>query len=202
MSKFNSTATKTRTNSPLRTSETATGTTYEGHKGYGRDTKSALFLLAVSNFVGENTFYEKARDRDQRFRDLVRRSTIEDPQWTADLLRWLRGDGNMRSASLVGAAEYAKVCLENKIKGSRAAISSVLMRADEQAFNGWRGDVSAQAPANIPIYAFNCQGYEHGMLPDDPNRVQLGSLTDHTFSFIPQLEAGKNGSWDDLFHAR
>jgi hypothetical protein len=34
---------------------------------------SELFLLAVANFVGEDTFYEKADDRDRRYTDLIHR---------------------------------------------------------------------------------------------------------------------------------
>lgn len=111
MSKFNTTTITTRSYSALRTSEKPSGTTFEGHPGYNRDAKSALFLLAVSNFVGENTFYEKADDRDARYRELVRQATLLDPSWTAAFLKWLRTDGNMRSASLVGAAEYVRTCL-------------------------------------------------------------------------------------------
>lgn len=131
MTKFNLGTVRARVNSPLRTAKTPSGTTFEGHVGYARDTKSALFLLACSNFVNENSFYEAATVRDSRFTDLVRKATVEDPEWTADLLRWLRADGNMRTASLVGAAEYTKAALEKNITGSRAVVSSVLQRADE-----------------------------------------------------------------------
>jgi hypothetical protein len=133
MPKFNTGSVQTRTHSPLRTAKTATGTTYEGHPGYSRDTCSELFLLAVSNFVGENTFYEKAQDRDNRFVKLVREAAEHNPLWTADFLAWLRSDGNMRSASIVGAAEYADV--NRKVKeperGGRSVVNSVLQRADE-----------------------------------------------------------------------
>ena len=37
-----------------------------------RDAESELFLLAATNMVGEDTFYERAADRDDRFVDLVR----------------------------------------------------------------------------------------------------------------------------------
>ena len=132
MSKFNTTATRPATTSPITTERVPRGQTFEGAPGYQRDTKSELFLLAVSNMVGENTFYESADKRDQRYADLVRRATIEDPEWTARFLRWLRGDGNMRSASLVGAAEFAKARLDAGLPGqSRQVIDSVLQRADE-----------------------------------------------------------------------
>jgi hypothetical protein len=131
MAKFNTAQTRTRVNSPLTTERTASGTTHEGHPGYARDVRSELFLLAVSNFVGEDTFYEKAADRDNRYVALVRQATLEFPEWTADFLKWLRADGNMRSAAIVGAAEYAQARREAKLPGVRKVVDSVLLRADE-----------------------------------------------------------------------
>jgi hypothetical protein len=71
----------------------------------------------------------------------------------------------------------------------------VVIITDEQAFSSYYGDVTDQAPANIPVYAFNMAGYQQGMMPDNPNRHQLGGITDHTFRLIPQLEAAKDGKW-------
>lgn len=92
-----------------------------------------------------DTFYEKASDRDERYRTLVRQAAVEDPVWTGGLLRWLRSEGNMRSASLVGAAEFVKARLPLKtsvpayeVPGwsddrgiERATVDAVLQRADE-----------------------------------------------------------------------
>jgi hypothetical protein len=50
----------------IGTDAVASGVTFEGAPGYARDTRFELFLLAVSNLVGENTFYESAGDRDAR----------------------------------------------------------------------------------------------------------------------------------------
>jgi hypothetical protein len=131
MSKFN-TGTKSAVFSPVVTEPVPSGQTFEGGAGFKRDVKGELFLLSVSNMVGEDTFYEKAGDRDQRYSDLVRVATIQDPDWTARFLRWLRSSGNMRSASLVGAAEFAKARLDAEQAGmSRQVIDSVLQRADE-----------------------------------------------------------------------
>ena len=56
MSKFNVTGRfAAAASSPIHTQAIATGVTYEGASGYARDAKSELFLLAVSNMVGENT---------------------------------------------------------------------------------------------------------------------------------------------------
>jgi hypothetical protein len=132
MSKYNTTSTRPAVHSPITSEPTATGRTHEGGAGYARDTKSELFLLAVTNMVGENTFYETADKRDTRYADLVRRATLDDPEWTARFLRWLRTDVNMRTASLVGAAEFAAARLDAGQPGmSRQVVDSVLQRADE-----------------------------------------------------------------------
>ena len=139
---------------PIIAEATPTGPTHEGAPGYGRDEKSELFLLAVSNMVGEDTFYEKAGARDSRYAQLVQTVAVLDPQWMAGFLGWLREDANMRSASLVGAAEAAQARLitragvwpANPVRTAkagdaaptqvpqvttRAMVASVLQRADE-----------------------------------------------------------------------
>ncbi|RST17800.1 TROVE domain-containing protein [Streptomyces sp. WAC05374] len=118
--------------SPVRS--TAPTTTHQGGAGVLRDPRSELFLLAVANFVTQTTFYESGGARDDRFSALVRELAVEDPEWTAGLLRWLRGEGNMRTASIVGAAEYVKARLEAGAGDGptgRQVVASVLQRADE-----------------------------------------------------------------------
>ncbi|MFJ3923042.1 TROVE domain-containing protein [Streptomyces sp. NPDC090022] len=142
MSRFNTRTTRPAVSSPVK-STGQTATTHEGATGYLRDEKSELFLLAVSNLVGQDTFYENGGKRDDRFTQLVRTLAVADPVWTAGLLGWLRGEGNMRTASLVGAAEFVKARLDaEKTPGAavvtaegpasnRRVIASVLQRADE-----------------------------------------------------------------------
>lgn len=132
MSKFDG-KTKARGASATLTSPVKAGepdaTSYEGATAYSRDAKGDLFMLAVVNMVGEDTFYEKAGDRDERFRSLVRQVTKDDPDWVRRLIPWLRNEANMRSASIVAAVEYAKA-------GGplpRGVISSACSRADEPA---------------------------------------------------------------------
>ncbi|MFH9574165.1 TROVE domain-containing protein [Streptomyces sp. NPDC017454] len=131
MTRFNTRATRPAVHSPVTTTGEET-ITHEGGAGYLRDAKSELFLLAVSNLVGQDTFYEKGGDRDDRYTQLLRQVAVIDPDWCTNFLRWLRSDANMRTAALVGAAEFARARLEAGVAGySRQAIDAVLQRADE-----------------------------------------------------------------------
>ncbi|MGW8952584.1 TROVE domain-containing protein [Streptomyces sp. NPDC055709] len=131
MARFNTRAARPAGSSPVTTTGRTT-TTYEGATGHLRDAKSELFLLSISNLVGVDTFYEAGAERDDRFERLVRRLAVEDPEWTAGLLAWLRTAGNMRTAALVGAAEFTAERLQRQAPGhSRQVIASVLRRADE-----------------------------------------------------------------------
>lgn len=132
MARFNQRGTRPAVHSPVTTTGERTAT-HEGATGHVRDTRSEVFLLAVSNFVGADTFYEKGGDRGDRYTQLVRRLAVEDPAWCVDFLRWLRGDGNMRTASLVGAAEFVKARLDAD-KGADPA--------------GWNRETTAEANAN------------------------------------------------------
>jgi hypothetical protein len=133
MSKFNTpTSARPRVSGPITTNPTPTGRTFNGAPGFERDAKGELFLLAVANMVGENTFYEAASDRDLRFQELVRKVAVEDADWFTRFVAWLRGpEANMRSASMVAAAEGVKARLDAKIPGNRQIISAALQRADE-----------------------------------------------------------------------
>jgi hypothetical protein len=114
----------------IRTRSTSPDTrTYEGGDGFTRKTKSELFLLAVSNMVSEDTFYESAKDRDGRYRDLIAKVTAKDPDWIRRFVPFLRNEMNMRSASIVMAVEYV-------IAGGpsgRSVIDSAIVRGDEPA---------------------------------------------------------------------
>ncbi|WP_072690737.1 TROVE domain-containing protein [Rhodococcus marinonascens] len=133
MSKFNL-KTRRRKNvlSPITSETQPSGRTFEGGNGYTRDARSELFLLAVTNMVGENTFYEPEHDRDGRFVELVHEVTLSDPEWTARMIGWLRRDAHLRSAAVVAAAEFVRARLGAGVHGrNRAVISSALERADE-----------------------------------------------------------------------
>ena len=104
---------------------------YEGHSGFERKSKSALFLLAAGSLGGEDTFYESGSDRTKRFVELVRLVAVKDAAWMAGFLLWLRSEGNIRTASVVGAVEAADAMAKAGIAGGRAIVASVLQRADE-----------------------------------------------------------------------
>ena len=151
MSKFNRGRPRIVAQAPLVTDVLATSRTHEGAPGFARDAKSELFLLAVSNMVKEDTFYEKAKARDDRYTQLVRAVAVSDPEWTARFLVWLRNEANMRSASLVGALEAARAMVQAKVPGSRAIVRDVLQRADEpgEALAYWTSTYGRAIPKPV-----------------------------------------------------
>jgi hypothetical protein len=125
MSKFNSKGAQTARKSGPVSPMTTTGTTktFEGGAGFSRDAKSELYLTAVTNMVGEDTFYESAQKRDDRFVRLIHQVAVSDPEWLYRFLGWLRNKANMRSASVVVAAEAIKARLDARItEGFRVAL--------------------------------------------------------------------------------
>lgn len=156
MAKFNRRATRfasapSLVQNVIKTDLNPTGQTFEGAPGYARDQKSELFLLAVSNFEGEDTFYEKSNERAIRFRNLVRNVALADPQWTWRFLRWLRTEANIRTGAIVGALEAAYAMVKAKIPGARGIVSSVLVRADEpgEALAYWMSMYGRRLPKPV-----------------------------------------------------
>ena len=138
MARFNTTK---HTSKPLvATVKSPMGSTTEqpntrtalGAWGWTRTPQGELFLMSSGALLdGEDHLHELGSDRDNRFSRLVRTTTAEDPAWTGDMLRWLRTDGNMRTAPVMGAAEFTAESLRNKAPGSRSVVDSVLQRGDE-----------------------------------------------------------------------
>lgn len=133
-------------NKPVRTgvqsSIKTTGMTanHDGRVAFERDTKSELFLLAVSNFVGVDTFYESAQTRDDRFSKLAGMAALIDSQWFTKFIGWLRNDAFMRSAAVVAAVEGAKAVYDagndagNEVEAPwapRNIVAACMARADE-----------------------------------------------------------------------
>jgi TROVE domain len=164
MAKLNTRSARSRTGvSPVTTERTPSGVTYEGGAGYARDTRSELFLLAVSSLFGEDKFYETADAGTRRYVHLVREAAAVDPDWTAGFLRWLRHDANIRTAAIVGAAEYAVGRRDEAGTGRtgtvhptpsftvRQVINSVMVRADEpgEFVAYWRANVQRSLPGGV-----------------------------------------------------
>ncbi|GAA5047434.1 hypothetical protein HNP84_000368 [Thermocatellispora tengchongensis] len=152
MSKFNRSTTRPAASSPITSEAVPSGRTHEGAPGYARDTKSELFLLAVANMVGEDTFYEGKNERDARFRALVHKVAVDDGEWMAAFLTWLRGTGNMRTASVVGALEAVAARLaEGLAGGNRQMVAAVLQRADEpgEALAYWTSQYGRAVPKPV-----------------------------------------------------
>lgn len=118
--------------------------TFEGGAGYLRTPEGEAFLLASGGFLGgEKTFYEGGGERDERFRHLIRELSVTNPDWVADFLFWLRREGNIRTASIIGAAEYVWARRDEigtgrtgtvhptPKKTTRHVVESVLLRPDE-----------------------------------------------------------------------
>ena len=93
--------------------------THEGGVGFAREPESDLFLLAVTNMVGEHTFYERAGSRDARFVGLVHDVTAANPAFIAGgdieagevgLAQYLRETLLMRSAAVVMARPMSGAC--------------------------------------------------------------------------------------------
>lgn len=141
MARFNQKQPVVRT-TPIRSRPSGNARTGNGAPGFVRDPKSELFLLAVGNFVGQDKFYEAALASDKRFLGLVRQVSTLNPAWMARFLPWLRSEATMRTASLIGAAEFAATLAahgpyQSAIQGAqsrglgRQTVDAVLLRADE-----------------------------------------------------------------------
>ena len=134
MSKFNVRFARSAGRGPLATEAVPSGLTHEGGTGYARDARSELFLRATASFAGEDSFYEDAGVRDERMRELVSglATDADGFAWLQGFLPWLRDEGNIRTASIVLAAEAVGARLAAGLAGgNRQLVDSVLRRGDE-----------------------------------------------------------------------
>lgn len=121
---------------PMRTlGATPDTVNHAGAPAYLSDDQTALFKLATTRFVGEPAFYETANELADQLRELVTRLATSDETWpwVRVFLSWLRGPGNIRTASILLAAEavHARLAAGKHGDGNRELIESVLQRADE-----------------------------------------------------------------------
>lgn len=151
MSKFNSNNVRARAGESFIKSTNELGINYKGGIGQAREPKSELFLAMVSDFAGENTFYETSTARTDRIAALVAEVATSDPEWVTNFALWLRNEANMRSTSLVLALESAKAMIKADIPGSRKVIANAISRADEpgEALGWWFANVGRKLPAAV-----------------------------------------------------
>jgi len=152
MSKFNRPRAAVGALSPITGPAAATGRTHEGAPGFARSVKSELFLLSVSNMVGEATFYEGAGERDARFRTLIGEVALQDVDWLTRMIGWLRTGAGLRSASVVAAAEAVMSRRTAELPGgNRQLISAALQRADEpgELLAYWTGRYGRALPQPV-----------------------------------------------------
>jgi len=147
MSKFNRGDTRPAVSSPVASEAQPSARTFEGAPGYIRDAKSELFLLAVSH-MGEDSFYEKAGARDARLTSLVQQVAVDDPEWMTGFTGWLRSVAQMRTSSVMIAADAVKALLDAGKPGGRKLASSALQRADEpgEILAYWRSRYGRKLP--------------------------------------------------------
>lgn len=99
----------------------------------GRRVQRELFRMVVSDLVGDEPNLYAARLA--QYVRLVRRCTVEHPEWTAALLRWTRHDAGLAYTAYAGAAEFLAARLAAGQHGmSRQVIDSVLADPGEP---GW-----------------------------------------------------------------
>ncbi len=123
-SKFN----RINPRSVLRTERVALPT-HEGGQGHAPDLETELFLMAATYLAGEDTFYERAEQREDRFVALIHEVVATNPDFVRRLAPYLRNELKIRSASIMLAAEYVAAGGER----GRPVITSVLRRGDEPA---------------------------------------------------------------------
>lgn len=151
MSKFNTTSVRSATGRGFVESTGEATTNHNGGEAFVRSDKSELFLAAVSDFGGEQTFYESAGSRSDRIIALAHKVAVADPDWYAKFVSWLRREANLRSISLMLGMEGAKALIKAGIPGGRALVSSVILRADEpgEALGYWMSTYGRKVPSAV-----------------------------------------------------
>lgn len=180
MAKFAS-QTPARSSVKVAIKSTDAAVNHEGVPAFSRDAKSELFLLGVTNFVSEDTYYEKGQDRDTRYASLVHTVTKQDPEWVQNFVTYLRETANMRSVAVVTACEYIKAGGPH----GRELIDAACVRADE--------------PAEVLAYWVNKYGRP---IPSSLKRG-LGDAARRLYTERNQIKydsGNRNWRWADVIH--
>lgn len=224
MARYNTKGARTATASAIKSETTPSGVTHEGGPGYARDAKSELFLLAVTNFVGQDTFYEKGQLRDDRYVNLVRQVAVADPVWMQQFVVWLRQRANMRTASMIAGLEGAKALVDFQkdpaapthypmlldhwyqhngnrdydIGPARALVSAGLLRADEpgEAMAYWLSQYGRNMP--MPIKRGIADAVTQAYTQYSALKYDTGSKAIR-FADVIQFVHAKSGDKSELF---
>jgi hypothetical protein len=120
--------------SPIQVSQVHNAWTATGGTGYlVADARSELLDLGAVLYAGEVTFHESAVYRNDRFTNLTEQVAASDPQWIYDFLVWLRKDGNIKTAPIMGAVHAVHARLQAKSPNS----------------DGWNRKIIADVPNRL-----------------------------------------------------
>lgn len=203
MSKFNRGTVRPAVSSPVATEAVPSGRTFEGAPGYARDAKSELFLLAVSH-LGDGSFYEKERERNDRLTGLVSQVAVDDLEWTTGFVRWLRDEAQMRTSSVTIAADALKAMLDAGKPGGRKLVSAALQRADEpgEILAYWRSRYGRKLPIALNrgiADAVQRLYTEFSLLKYDSRDAAL-RFGDVVELVNPRYHNGEYGTWRDALY--
>lgn len=153
MAKLNTRSTGRRPSpGPMQVGQTPDTKTFEGAVAYTPDVKTSVFLTATTGYINEDAYYEKGDERVARFVQEVRAVAPGDPEWFVEFVTWLRTGGNIRTASVVAAAQGAHMLLQaGKPKYIGLLLLGALQRADEpgEFVAYWRDNISRNIPRPV-----------------------------------------------------
>jgi len=119
---------------------------HEGAYSWQLEPTAELFSRLVTGFV-EDKFYESASTQLTEIRALVQAAIDADPADLVEMIHWCRAEGNMRSAPIAAACEYANY----KGPYARTLVNRVCVRADEPAelLGYWLGMFGRPIPSSV-----------------------------------------------------
>jgi hypothetical protein len=156
-------------------------------------------------FAGQDHFYEKASEADNRAKELARDLAVTDWEWFSGFLPWLRSTGNVRTMSTILAVEGVRTRLNMKITGRngtedgvklftsdgqlthRQVIDKVLQRPDEPGkmlqyhFTNYGKDVPKPIKRGIADSLTRMLNQRQALRYDKPgDTVRLGDVIEFT----------------------